>query len=95
MSGSSSDNLQIANQSYPFIQCDQQPVAVSLALAKGDTGFTRLTGGVDACADVNSPDWEAGETGAFIIECVDEAIASGYITELRWIYNINSPSHSA
>jgi hypothetical protein len=95
VTGTSSDQLQAANQSYPFIQIDAQPIAVSLALYRGDTGFTRLTGGVDAAGDINAPDWPAGESGALIMECVDELIANGWITEVRWVQNINSPSHSA
>jgi hypothetical protein len=96
VSPSSSDNLQSTNQSYPLVQCAQSAVMIELEIGRGVSGATQFTGGVDDCSNpASSSEWTVGQTGGFILRCSGETIPDGYITELRFIMNTNSPSHSS
>jgi len=92
-----SDHLEAMNQSYPIIQLDSQPIAVSLAAQAGATGFTKVTGTVDGTV-IATPDWPVSESrGAYIStpNLGDPGMAQpGFVIEFRFIHNTNSPSHA-
>lgn len=89
----SSDHLETSNQAYPFIQIDDDDIGASLAAQRGYDIFTKKTGGVDGTV-ISTPDAVGGQTLGIRIE-VDKDVTYHDLLEVRFIHNINSPSHSA
>lgn len=88
----SSDHLETSNQMYPFIQLDSDEIAASLAAQRGYTIFTKKTGGVDGTV-IGSPDALGGQVLGIRIE-VDKDVTYSEVVEMRYIHNVNSPSHA-
>jgi len=95
LTGTTSDALQTLNQNLLMVQLNSQSIADSLADQLGYAGALKLVGPVDSEV-IASPD--APEPSSSIIGWrvdADDEVSRFEITELRWIHNTNSPSHSA
>jgi hypothetical protein len=94
LSPDTSDHLESLGLYCAFIQLNDDAICASLAGSRGIGCYHKLTGGADSPI-IGSPEapQPASGTLGFRLNSYDDTTLE--ITELRWIHNINSPSHSA
>lgn len=88
-----SDHLENANQTLPFIQLNSDPLVLALAQSRDYVSGIKLAGGVDGTT-IESPECPAGNSIACRIDA-DNDVTVLEAVEFRWVHNVNSPSHSA